>query len=331
MNADDPNSPVRRGGHFSARTKLIAFVAIVALGVGALATSGLSIGGTASSAPAPGDQGRFAPMPAASAAPIAGPAFVQNGKAQVEGGTTDNSAPVAPTDSTQIVKTGSIALEVKDLNTAVNQAKTAIVGLGGNIAASQTYGTDAQATVSVTYRLPVAAWDQALSDVHALGKLLSEQTNVSDVTAQVVDIAARLTNLQATETALLSIMSRATLITDVLAVQDQLTTVRGEIEQLTAQRDYLKNQAAMSTLTVTFSLPGQSVVTSTTANWDIGHQIDQAAAALVGVVQTAITVALWALIVGLPVALALLVVWTIFWFAPRRLLRRRRKATVGQI
>jgi hypothetical protein len=323
MNTDDPTTLGHRGRHFSLRSKLIAFATIVALGVGTLAASGLTIGGTASSASAPGDQSRFAPMPAASAGPAA---LDQNGKSLAGGSTTDQNAPVSPADTTQIVKTGSMSLEVSDLNTALAKAKANIVAIGGNIAASQTYGTGDQVSASVTYRLPVESWDQALSDLHAMGKLLTEQTNVSDVTAQVVDIGARLTNLQATETALLGIMTRATAITDVLAVQNQLTTVRGEIEQLTAQRDYLKNQAAMSTLTVTFSLPGQSVVTSTTANWDIGHQIDQAAAALVSVAQAAITIALWALIVGLPVALAALIILGLFWFAPRRLLRRRHKA-----
>jgi Flp pilus assembly protein TadB len=87
----------------------------------------------------------------------------------------------------------------------------------------------------------------------------------------------------------------------------------------------------MSTLTVTFSLPGQSVVTSTTSSWDIGHQVDQAAAALVSVAQAVITIGLWALIVGLPVALVLLVAWGLLWFAPRRLLRRRHKADVNPV
>ena len=42
-----------------------------------------------------------------------------------------------------------------------------------------------------------------------------------------------------------SIMDRATTITDVLKVQAELTTVRGDIESLTAQRDLLAQRAAL--------------------------------------------------------------------------------------
>ncbi len=46
---------------------------------------------------------------------------------------------------------------------------------------------------SVTYRVPVARWDDALTALRKLGsKTLSEQTDTSDVTSQVIDLDARL-------------------------------------------------------------------------------------------------------------------------------------------
>ena len=73
-------------------------------------------------------------------------------------------------------------------------------------------------------------------------------------------------------------MAKATEIKDILAVQEQLTQTRGEIEQLTAQRDYLKNQAAMSTLSVAFVLPSKTVTTQATNEWDFNKQVDEAVA-----------------------------------------------------
>ena len=75
------------------------------------------------------------------------------------------------------------------------------------------------------------------------------------MTAQVVDLDARIANLQASESALQAIMARATTIADVLKVQQELTGVRGDIESMIAQRDNLADQAAMGTLDVIFTVP----------------------------------------------------------------------------
>jgi hypothetical protein len=79
---------------------------------------------------------------------------------------------------------------------------------------------------------------------------LSEQISTYEVTMQLVDLEARLRNLRASETALLELMSRATTVSDVLAVQTQLTSVRSDIESYDAQRASLADQVAMTTVSV---------------------------------------------------------------------------------
>ena len=80
---------------------------------------------------------------------------------------------------------------------------------------------------------------------------------------------ARITNLRASEAALVDIMERARRIDDVLAVQLRLEDVRGQIEQLEAQRSHLADQAALSTLSVTWFTP-VAAVTAAQAGWDPG-------------------------------------------------------------
>ena len=94
-----------------------------------------------------------------------------------------------------------------------------------------------------------------------------------------------MTNLRATEQALLGIMTRATTIADTLAVQTQLTTVRGQIEELQAQRNQLGDQAAFSTLTVQFEATPKTETTSATSGWNLNGTIDDATAALVKIGQ----------------------------------------------
>ena len=162
-----------------------------------------------------------------------------------------------------IIKTGSIVIQVAGIDASVEAATKAIVALGGYASASERSGEDDDAYASVTYRVPADRWDEALAAIRGLGsKVLDERTGTQDVTGEVVDLAARIRNLQATEAAFQEIMTRATEIKDVLAVQAELTQVRGEIERLTAQKTRLEEQAALSTLSVTFSLKPNPILTS---------------------------------------------------------------------
>ena len=248
-------------------------------------------------------------------------------------GSGANANPVVSSvETTQIVKTGHLSLEVSGLDSAVNQAQATIVALGGSVDSSNRSGTDEYATASITFRVPVARWDDALSDLRKIGsKVLSEQTNSSDVTSQAIDLDARISNLQTTETALQSIMARASAIPDVIAVENQLSDTQGQIEELTAQRDHLKDQAAMSTLTVTFQLPSKSVVTQATQDWTLSGQIDQAGAALVRIGQGLATIGIWILVVVLPLGLALLLLLGFVVVARRILGRGGRKSASAAV
>jgi hypothetical protein len=231
---------------------------------------------------------------------------------------------LAALDSTFIVKTGQLSLEVTDLDKSVTQGRTAIAALGGSVSSSNRSGTGDYAAASVTYRVPAGRWDDALDALRKIGsKTLSEQTDASDVTSQVVDLQARLDNLKTTESALQAIMAKAVAIPDVIAVENQLSQTQGQIEQLTAQRDHLKDQAAMSTLTVIFQLPAKTVTSQATQDWTLGSQVDEAAAALVRIGQGLATMGVWALVVVLPIGFGLLILLA-FLTLVRRILGRGR-------
>jgi Domain of unknown function (DUF4349) len=243
----------------------------------------------------------------------------------------DQAPQLTSIEAAQIVKTGALSLEVSDIDQTSTLAKAAIAGLGGYVSQSNRSGSGDYTIASITFRVPSDKWDQALEAIRKLGsKTISEETNSTDVTSQVIDLDARLDNLKRTETALQLIMDKAVIITDVLAVQNQLTQVQGQIEQLTAQRDHLKSQAAMSTLTTTFQLPSKTVTTQAAQGWTLSDQVDQAGAALVRVGQGLATMGVWVVVVFLPIgfaALALLIVVKLL----RRIVRRggRQNESVG--
>lgn len=231
-----------------------------------------------------------------------------------------------------IVRTGQLDLEVADLEAALAAAESAVAASGGYVAASQRSGDGERASATVTYRIPVERWEATLAALRAVGEtVLAEQTASEEVTSQVVDLGARLANLRATEAALQAIMAKAVKIPDVLEVQAQLSSVRQEIEQLTAQKVSLEARAALATLTVGFALPPIVAVTQVQEGWDPAAEIDRAAATLVGLGQGLLNAAIWVAIVVLPLALLVGLVIGAAWLVARRLRPRVPAAPVGPI
>ncbi len=299
----------------------------------ALVLVGCSGGATLKTVGQAVDAQREAAIPAASAAAPAAPADAGT----FSGATGESGSSVGPAaydpnvDQALIVKTGSMTLDVGDLDAALLKAQAAVTAAGGYVSGSDRAGQGGQQVATVTYRIPAAAWDRTLVAVRAVGsRVEKEQTNTVEVTGQVVDLGARIANLRVTEAALQAIMAKATKIPDVLAVQQQLTDVQGQIEELTAQKQHLQQQAAMSTLSVTFQVPVVAVTTAA-SGWDLGSQVDQATAQLIELAQGIASGAIWLGIVVLPLVLvALAVLVPAAWLARRLAARVRPVHGPGQ-
>ena len=285
------------------------FILVLALLLGACATqeAGLPVGENL-------DGG----VPAAS-----GAAGVPEGQPSGVGGEEDGEAPPlgAPIEQ-RIIKTGEITLEVENVGEALGRVRAMAVELGGYIGGSQAGTLDDRATL--TLRIPAAGFEDALARLHEMdAEVVPESTREQDVTGQVVDLQARIENLEASEASYRELVARAERVEDILAVQSRLDDVRGQIEQLTAQLAALEGQAALSTLTVTL-VPVATPVETTAETWDPSAQLDQALAVLVGIGQGLLNAVIWFGIVWLPVLLVLAIIALV---SLRGVLEVRRRMT----
>jgi hypothetical protein len=218
-----------------------------------------------------------------------------------------------------IIRRGAITIQVADIDAALADAGDAIASLGGYESGSTRTGRGDDARAEVVYRFPASSWQAALVEIRGVGEeVLDEQSETTDVTGEVVDIEARIRNLRVTEAAFQSIMDRATVIKDVLSVQDQLTRVRSEIEQLTSKAANLRDDAAMSTLSVAFVLPETPAVARQEAAFDPGHEAEAATARLVGILQALAVAGIWFAIVWLPVIGVLAILAGVTFLVVRR-------------
>ena len=300
-----------------ALVRILAILA-VALLVAACASSGALTSAPERAVP-PADV-----APGASGGPVKDTTGASTG-----GGVAQADGTTALQDEQLIVRTGSLALEVKDIDAVLLQARARIVGLGGYVSDSERTSSGDYPTALITYRIPAARWDEALDALKGLSsKVVTEQTKAVEVTGQVLDLGARIDNLKATERALQAIMAQATKINAILDVQNQLTNVQGQIEQLSTQKAHLADQASLGTLAVTYTLPVVAVAQAA-SGWNLGAEFDRALAELILVGQGLAVAGVWLAVVGLPIGLGLALVVLLVLFVARRLVPRRPVTTGG--
>jgi hypothetical protein len=296
-------------------TWLLAGLLVIACGSAASPLSG--VGNRVDGDNAAGETGGK-PLPAASAG--SGNQLSGGGGGQ---GTNQGNQNGAFKDEAKIVRTGSLSLQVKELDKAIAAGRDQILAMGGYVGASRETNDGDRSVATITYRIPSDRWEEGLAGLRGLGTVLDEQTNAIEVTGQLIDLGARIDNLRASETALQAISRQATKISDVLEVQNRLSDVRGQIEQLEAQGTHLGDQASFGTLDVTYGLE-VAAVAEASKGWNPNAEVDRASATLIDFVQSLTSAGIWFGIVWLPILLSLGLVALAANFIIRRsgLLRR---------
>jgi hypothetical protein len=147
-------------------------------------------------------------------------------------------------------------------------------------------GTDAQAnpvtndqirTGVITFMVPAAKFDDTIDQLAKMGKVQNEHISGQDVSAQYVDLQARLANQVAQRNAMLALLKRAQSISDIIAVQTQIGQITGQIEQLKGQIQYIEHNTSYSTVTVNLLEGGAPVQTAPRDSWGFASALGDAA------------------------------------------------------
>ncbi len=220
--------------------KILAAAMLAALALAACAAS-------RSAAPKPAAQMEM--VAAATAVAPGAPAALE--RASDATGGTAQSAPASQSAAQRmVIKTATISLMVDRVSDAEASIRARVDQLGGYVVSVQTNGSGDSQTSTITFRVPSDRFGGALADVEGLArKVLSRTVGGDDVTAEFVDLDAQLRNLEATRERLLALLAKADKVEDALQVNTALTDVQGQIEQIQGRMKYLKDSAAMATIT----------------------------------------------------------------------------------
>ena len=155
----------------------------------------------------------------------------------------------------KIMKAAIIDLEVEKGQFQAQYDKAQqLAGLYGGYVLSSDLSASGEKDViesgTLTIRVPAASFDKMMAEARKLGDPKYENTSTQDVTAEYVDLKARVTNQQAYVNSMLALLARAKTIDEILQVQQTLSYAQQELEQLKGQLQYLENNTTYSTLTM---------------------------------------------------------------------------------
>jgi hypothetical protein len=271
-----------------ARTRgaAVAVAATVALSglVGAAAGCANGAGSSAG-----GEGGGATAAKAASRAPAAGAVL---GVATSHAGGTADQAPAARADApapipSAVIKTATLDLRVRHgrFGDAMTAATNLALRFGGYVSRQTSFGTRVH-DGTIVMRIPAGRFEKAREAVEKLGRPTNEVVSGRDVTRQLVNLGARLGNLESQQRALRALMRRAVSVSDTIRVQGVLQGVELQIEEIQGELNYLHDRTAMSTISIAVHEAGARPAPPTHASaiWKDGVRAVHAATAVVGAV-----------------------------------------------
>jgi PKD repeat protein len=150
-----------------------------------------------------------------------------------------------------IVRTGDIQMVVNEIAGSLSTIKQISARYGGYVVSLQQWKEGDRNIGSISIRVLADQYDNAMADLRSLAKsVTNESTGSQDVTEEYTDLGAKSKNLEVTEAQLQKIMETAAKTEDILAIQRELTNVRGEIEQIKGRLQYLERSSSTSLINV---------------------------------------------------------------------------------
>ena len=218
----------------------------------------------------------------------------------------------------QVIRNGSIGLRVKDVRETARQITSMVVEGGGYVESSNSGGiAGADPTVDMTIRVLSTGFDDAMMTLEDMGIMLDQSSDAKDVTAQIVDLGARVKTLTAKEDTFREMLRNSRSTNDIISLQERLTEVRTEIERMEAQRKSLSQLASLSSIKIHLTQNATVPVVAKDPNW-FGETLASASTSFMGVFRGLIGGLTWIAVFS-PIWLAPLLIGAWAW---RKFIRR---------
>ena len=238
--------------------RLAALSLAALLGLGSLsACAGASDdAGGDSSGSAAVDQSEVAPKPAEG---DRGAGVVAGGQGSVAPET------VRAGTGDKLVRRANLQLKVDSLRGSAERIRSIATTQGGSVLSEELYsseGAGVDTAGSITISVPASSLDSTIGLIEKVGDVQFRSSSSEDVTATYVDTEARVTSLTESVGRIRDLLATAKNISDLVALENELSRRQAELDALTAQLANLKDAVAMSPISITLSTDDFEPVTA---------------------------------------------------------------------
>ncbi len=153
----------------------------------------------------------------------------------------------------KIVKTASLSAEIKDFNSFSKTVTEKVKRWGGYISHEQQNSTDYKIENTITIKVPVDQFEDAVNDLIKETKQINgRQISSEDVTTEFVDSKSRLEAKKQVRLQYLELLRKAKNMSEIIEVQKEINDIQEEMETVSGRINYLGHSSAMSTIQFTY-------------------------------------------------------------------------------
>ena len=232
------------------------------------------------------------------------------------------------TENRKLIKTVDLYAETENYDSLLVDLEAQIAELGGYIEYQYQYngssysGYNETRNANLSVRIPAKRLDEFVRRVGEQSNITNKEERVEDVTLQYVDLESRKKALVIEQDRLLDLLEQAETVEDIIAIEQRLSEVRYELENMESQLRTLNNQIDYSTVNINIQEVRRLTPVEEKTAWDkmkngfvesiyrIGDDIEDG---FIGFVINIPYLLIWIVIIG------------IAFFVIRRILKKRKQ------
>lgn len=154
-----------------------------------------------------------------------------------------------------IIYTGELTVRVGDVDEAASQAGELAQRYGGFVSGDRRATRDDVSSATLVLRIPSEDFYAAVDALSQLGEEESREIETEDVTTEVVDLQTRIATAEASVERTRALLEDAESITEIVAIEQELTDREETLGRLQARQDTLADLTTLSTVSVRLLSP----------------------------------------------------------------------------
>ncbi len=243
----------------------------------------------------------------------------QEYKQEAESNTSDQQ-----NDMRKLIKTGEIAVEVRDVDKAYTDIKEIISEIGGFEFSSSYRVQNEYKRLQLILKLPpdrLEEFQLKLGQYVGDGHISRMDIRSDDISSQYYDIDARLKSYKASRDQIQKLLDKAETVEEILSIQNELTRLQVEIDSMQGRINMWDKQVGMATITLYVDEEADPLKHTKTVGWKFssGQQVLMAMRnGFVNTVNTLYNILVWIFVAIVSLAPILLVAVPIVWIVIRK-------------